>query len=98
MTEEIFSHKHIEEDGGIIEIRILKVPKTEKNPEGIAYSLVYIKNGARIIGYDNFEGHEKENMRHHKHVRDRILPYDFIDEWKLVEDFTEDVEKIKKGS
>jgi hypothetical protein len=34
ITEEIFSHKHVEEDGGIIEIRILKVPKTEKTRKG----------------------------------------------------------------
>jgi len=25
------------------------------------------------------------------------VPYDFVDEWKLIEDFNEEVEKIKKG-
>ena len=43
MSEEIFTHKYIDENGDITEIKILRVKKTEKNPEGISYSLVYIK-------------------------------------------------------
>ena len=96
MAEEIFNFKHIEENGDIIEMRILKVPKSEQQPEGVAYSLVYIRKGARLVGYDNFEGHG-ERLRHHKHVKGRIIPYAFVDEWTLVEDFVNDIEKIKRG-
>ncbi len=96
MTEEIFIHKHVEENGDIIEMRILKVPKTPRQPEGINYSLVYIRKGKRLVGYDNFEGHG-EKLRHHRHIRDHIEPYIFIDEWKLIEDFMVDVENVKQG-
>lgn len=78
-------------------MKIIRVPKSDKNPEGISYSLVYIRNGKRLLGYDNFEGHEKEGNIHHKHIKDRIIPYEFRDEWKLIEDFNNDVEKIKSG-
>lgn len=96
MAEEIFIHKHVEENGDIIEMRILKVQKSALQPEGIAYSLVYIRNGKRIVGYDDFEGHG-EKFRHHRHVNAHISPYNFVDEWKLIEDFMIDVEKVKQG-
>lgn len=95
-AEEIFTHKHVEENEDIIEIKILRVPISDKNKEGISYSLVYIRKGERIIGFDNFEGHEKDGNCHHKHIKDRIVPYEFVDEWKLIGDFNAEVEKIKK--
>ncbi len=96
--EEIFRHKHIEENGDIIEIKIIKVPISTQNLEGISYSLVYIRDGKRILGYDNFEGHKKEGSSHHKHINQQVIPNTFIDEWKLIEDFNEDIEKIKQGT
>jgi len=95
--EDIFSHKHVEENGDVVEMRIRTVQKTSMNPEGIAYSLVYVRKGKRLIGYDNFEGHFKEGSSHHKHIGERIVKYMFVDEWKLIEDFTEDIDKIKRG-
>lgn len=97
MAEEIFVHKHIEENGDIIEMRIFRVPITEKNKEGVSYSLVYIHNGERMIGFDNFEGHETEGNNHHKHIRGRIIPYDFVDEWRLISDFDEEVERVRRS-
>ncbi len=95
---EIFRHKLIEENGDIIEIKILKVPTSEQNSEGVSYSLVYIREGKRLVGYDNFEGHLKEGSSHHKHIKDQVIPYQFVDEWKLIADFNEDIEKIKRGT
>ncbi len=97
MAEEIFNHKNIDENGNITEIKILKIPKTTDNPEGISYSLVYIKNDKRIIGYDNFGGHKINTNCHHKHIKNRIEIYEFIDEWKLIQDFMDDIKKINKG-
>ncbi len=74
---------------------VYKVSKSEQNPDGISYSFVFIRDGERLIGYDNFEGHG-EIGRHHKHIKDRIIKYEFVDEWKIFEDFNEDIEKIKK--
>ena len=50
------------------------------------------------MGYDNFEGHLKEGNSHHKHIKDQVIPYQFVDEWKLIADFNEDIEKIKRGT
>ena len=60
----IFHEKVIDEDGRITEIRIWKVPRSKTKPEGIKYSMVYIVNNERIVGYDNSEG-----KGHHKHFR-----------------------------
>lgn len=96
-SREVLVHKQIEENGDIIQIRIFSVPCSEKNREGVSYTLVYIRNGERLMGFDNFEGHEKDGKRHHKHIREQIIAYTFVDIWRLINDFNEEVEKIRKG-
>ncbi len=127
-TEEIFAHKETDENGVIIDVKIYRVPISNKNKEGISYSLVYIaeaiyfrtfvspqldsertfisseiwfvhyiKDEQRIVGFDDCEGHEKNGNRHHKHIIGKIIPYEFVDEWKLLSDFNEEVEKVKRG-
>ena len=91
MREPIFEHKHKYRDY-IVEIKIYKVPKDKSHLEGFQYSLVLIKRGKRILGYDN---HEKKG--HHIHRLGKELSYEFKDEWKLIEDFQKDVKKITKG-
>tara|TARA_Y100000310_G_C20692499_1_gene823256 strand:- start:863 stop:1147 length:285 start_codon:yes stop_codon:yes gene_type:complete len=91
VIEPVFEHKH-KEGKYTIEIKIYKVVKNESHPEGFQYSLVLIKEGKRILGYDN---HERKG--HHIHRGNRELPYEFVDEWKLIEDFQKDTEKITKG-
>ncbi|MBI3036149.1 hypothetical protein HYY73_00100 [Candidatus Woesearchaeota archaeon] len=93
MAEVLFEHKETAENGGIIEIRVFRVDKSERQPEGVSYSMVFIRNGERVIGYDNFEGHKRDGSSHHKHIGERILPYEFVDYWKAIGDFYADVEK-----
>ncbi|MBI2176688.1 hypothetical protein HYU40_05090 [Candidatus Woesearchaeota archaeon] len=95
MAEKIIDHKYAEGEE-VLQIRIFKVEVSEKNPEGYSYSLVYIKNGKRLVGYDNFEGHSKGGNNHHKHVKEMISEYCFVDIWQLMEDFNRDVERVKK--
>lgn len=97
MAEEIFIHRQVLAEGDIIDMKIFRVPKTATNPEGVSYSVAYIKEGKRLVGYDNNEGHGRD-LFHHKHVKERIIAYAFIDEWKLIEDFMEDIEKIERGA
>lgn len=61
-------------------------------PSGMKYSLVYISEGKRIIGYDNAEG-----KGHHRHYKNKEFAYDFQDVGKLIQDFYVDVEKVKRG-
>ena len=88
MREPVFEHKHRHKDY-IVEIKIYKVLKDEFHPEGFHYSLVLVKNGKRILGYDN---HERKG--HHIHRGSRELPYEFTGEWKLIEDFYDEVKKL----
>jgi hypothetical protein len=44
---------------------IWRAPKSEDKPFGVKYSIVYIKDGKRLVGYDNAEG-----KGDHKHYED----------------------------
>ena len=92
MSEPVYEYKH-NDNGYLIEIRILRVDKDSDYPEGIKYSLVAIdrKTKNRVLGYDNERG-----KGHHMHRQGREMPYEFTDEWKLVEDFYNEYEKIKR--
>lgn len=91
-AELIFYRKNIEPDGDIVEMKIWHVPHSKDKAHGLKYSLVYIREGKRIAGYDNAEG-----KGDHKHYKGREYPYRFIDVDTLIEDFYSDVEKVKRG-
>lgn len=92
MSEHIYEYKQ-SDNCYLIEIRIIRVKKDENFPEGIKYSLVAIdkKTKKRVLGFDNERG-----KGHHMHRFDRELPYEFKDEWKLIEDFYKEYENIKR--
>ena len=92
MKAELLYHgKKVEPNGDTIEIKIWKVPVTEDMPFGVKYSLVFIRGGKRILGYDN-----AERKGDHKHIRDKEFPYKFTTVKKLFEDFYKDLEEVKK--
>ncbi len=95
--EEIIGYKFEKDNGDVVQARITKVPISVRFPEGVKYSCVYIRNGKRLIGYDNSEGGQ-QGPNHHKHIKERVVPYKFIDIWRLLEDFNEDLEKIERGA
>ncbi len=95
MAEVLFDHKHEESNGDVVEIRIHRVPISNERPQGVLYSCVYVREGKRLIAYDNYGEHGQFN--HHRHIKDHIGSYEFVDIWKLLQDFNEDVEKIKQG-
>lgn len=45
--------KRVYPNGDIIEIRAWRVEKSSDKPHGFKFSLVFIRDGKRIIGYDN---------------------------------------------
>lgn len=77
--------------GNTVEIKLWKVPETKRMPGGIKYSLVYIVNGERAIGYDNAEG-----KGDHRHYYDQELPYIFRNIRELTEDFYEDIRRYRE--
>ncbi|MDN3512316.1 MAG: DUF6516 family protein [Candidatus Jettenia sp. CY-1] len=55
-AELIYYDKVIEEPNSIVELTVWSIPKTSDKPHGYKYSLVFVKAGKRIVGYDNAEG------------------------------------------
>ncbi len=90
-AELIFRDKVVEHDNSIVEIKIWSVPVTSDRPHGYKYSMVYIKDGKRIVGYDNHTG-----KRDHRHYGNKEEPYEFTTIEKLFEDFYKDFRRAKK--
>jgi Family of unknown function (DUF6516) len=74
--------------GGFIEIVIWSVPRPVPPSEhGFKYRLVFVRNGQRVVGYDNERG-----KGDHRHLRGTEEPYSFKDVSTLLQDFMNDVE------
>lgn len=84
-AEPIYQEKWMEGDH-IVEIKVWSVPVTKEKPHGYKYSLVYVKAGRRIVGYDNGEGRGD-----HRHYQGKEERYEFTDLDKLMQDFYEDI-------
>ena len=80
-----------DERGNIVETKMWQVSPTSDKPHGYKYSLVYIVNGVRVIGYDNGEG-----QGDHRHFVDKQQLYNFTTLKQLARDFFTDVETWKK--
>lgn len=93
MGAKLVSHIKVVEDGGnVLEIKIWELPAvTEDKPHGFKYSLVYVVDGVRVVGYDNAEG-----KGDHRHYRDSEKPYEFRGVDKLIDDFYRDVRRFRK--
>ncbi len=83
--------KFTDELGNTIETKLWKVPVSKVKPHGYKYSLVYIVNDQRIIGYDNHEGRSD-----HRHYGKIVELYQFESLEKLIGDFYKDIEKFKE--
>lgn len=85
--------KAVDELGNILEVKMWQLPKpSEDKPHAYKYSLVYIVNDERVIGYDNAEGKSD-----HRHYGKKESSYCFRSLAQLAQDFYRDVEKYKRG-
>lgn len=74
--------------GGVIEVVVWTVPKpVPPSDHGFEYRLVFVRDGERVVGYDNERG--KGDHRHMGFVQ---KPYKFVDVPTLLVDFMRDVE------
>ncbi len=90
MTSRLIIHtKEVKEDE-MVEIKVWQVPKTKNTPDGVKISVVYVRNGKRLIGYDNAEG-----KGYHRHFKDREGPYSFSNVQTLLNDFKNDLRSIR---
>jgi hypothetical protein len=79
-------------DGGFIEVKLWSVAPTSDKPHGFKYSLVYVEDGNRVVGYDN-----GERRGDHRHYGDIEEPYRFRTIDDLIADFSADVDRWRRG-
>jgi hypothetical protein len=72
------------------EIKIWQVPRSQGRPYGIKYSFVYIVEGERVIGYDNYE-----QKGDHRHFGGKETPYKLVSLEKLWKDFKKDIDRFR---
>lgn len=89
-AEPFIMRKRVYPNGDIVEIKAWHVTETPDKPHGFKYSLVYIREGRRIVGYDN-----AERKGDHRHYKDKAFPYEFKGINKLIEDFFGDVRRAR---
>lgn len=78
--------------GGTIEMVVWRVPDPVSPSEHLfKYRLVFVRDGKRMVGYDNERG-----KGDHRHVGKTEMPYAFVDENQLLEDFWQDVMEATK--
>lgn len=71
--------------------KLWQVPTSTDKPHGFKYSLVYIVDGQRVIGYDN-----GERRGDHRHYGTREEPYVFVSLRQLTGDFLRDVNDYRR--
>ena len=79
-----------------------RVEETPDRPHGFKYSLVLLNSkGERVVGFDNAHGVDKGSgpgkkrpkQYDHKHIGNKVVPYEFKDALTLIEDFWAEVDK-----
>ena len=74
--------------GGVIEIVVWAVPRpVPPSDHGFKYRLVFVRDGERVVGYDNERG-----KGDHRHIGAVEHTYRFVDVPTLLADFMRDVE------
>jgi len=85
------------DDRGEFEVifKVSRITVTKERPHGLSYSLLLLNaKGDRVVCFDNAHAVTTHSARYdHKHVRDRVSPYEFMDALTLLHDFWEEVDK-----
>lgn len=77
--------------GGVVEIVVWKVPSpVPPSQHAFKYRLVFVRDGQRIVGYDNERG-----KGDHRHLGTREQTYGFTGVDTLIRDFLADVEATR---
>lgn len=89
-AEPLLIRKRVYPNGDIVEIKAWIVGRSKDKPHGFKYSLVFIRDGKRVVGYDNAEG-----KGDHRHYKGREYQYTFRGIDELMRDFFEDIRRYK---
>ena len=79
-------------DGAIVEMVAWRVPSPVwPSLHEFKYSLAYVVDGVRVLGYDNERG-----KGDHRHLRGWEQPFQFVSVNALVDRFVEEVEGLRR--
>jgi len=92
------------DDKGELEaiFKVTSVAESPEIPHGIKYTLLLLNaKGERIVCFDNAHavtmgsgpGKKRSKQYDHKHIGNRVVPYEFEDAFKLLKDFWDEVDK-----
>ncbi|MEF8731270.1 MAG: DUF6516 family protein [Candidatus Accumulibacter meliphilus] len=85
----ITEFKDVSEDDRIIQMIVWRLPvPVPPTTHGFKYRLVYVVDGARVVGFDNERG-----KGDHCHLDGKEFPYRFATIDQLIEDFIKEVDK-----
>ena len=82
--------------------KIKRVAVRPETPHGLKYSLVLLEaKGKRVVGFDNAHvmnqgsgpGKKRSVQLDHKHIGNRVTPYEYRDALRLLQDFWKAVDK-----
>ena len=94
MKAELITQFRSDTDDGIIQITVWRVQNpVPPSAHHFKYSLVYVKNGVRVVGFDN-----ERCKGDHCHLDGKEHPYEFVSLERLAEDFAAEVEKRRSES
>ncbi len=93
------------DDGYWVKFEAHTVEATEQRPHGISYSLtLHDQTNERVMGFDNAHGCPPPRRKRfsgrkitwdHQHRRNRIVPYEYESAAQLIEDFWDEVYRIR---
>lgn len=90
MNATLVMYQKFRHAAGVVEIVVWRVGlPIDPSLHQFKYRLVYVLDGARIVGYDNERG-----KGDHKHLGLAEVAYNFVDVQTLLADFWNDVEEM----
>jgi len=83
----VYWHKARLQERYVLEMKIYKIAKSARYPDGVKYGLILIdpKTGKRVL----MDNHHPKGP--HIHLNDEEISYKYVDEEKLIKDFKEAV-------
>jgi|SRR5579864_8340721 len=90
----VIRERVVYEDGALVSMVVWRVPSpVTPSRHDLKYSLVYIVEGERVLGYDN-----ERRKGDHGHFRGTETPYKFTTIEKRLADFAAEVEMLRRKS
>lgn len=87
----LIEERHVIAENAFAELVVWRVPSAVPgSTHSLKYRLAFVVEGECVLRYDNESG-----KGDHRHVGDEEHPYEFTTPGQLIEDFWNDVDRIK---